>query len=300
MRKLEVTVAGRWYVALTILLGVVALSSGNNIVYLIESLLLSGLILSGILSERSISALKIEFKRIPVAANSAPKDQVYISNQRRFPIFCVEVGEWKNGRFVPSAFVPFLAPRQSIVISSKQRFDQRGWHTWDALAIATSYPFGFAKKLRILSNKGGRRIIWPEPLKGDSSKNRSPNSEGTFKAGVRIQEGEVRPMTWDDDYRHVVWTLSARGTEPLVRQRRSESQDEKLVLDLRTEAGTSLENRIRDLAQVFYSDAGEEGKTWSLTLVDWEGARTYHGRKDSLDQLALAQAQGLIPRKEAA
>ena len=54
-RKLRLTITGRWFVALTILLGVAAIMVGNNVFYLLESFLLGAMILSGVLSEITIA-----------------------------------------------------------------------------------------------------------------------------------------------------------------------------------------------------------------------------------------------------
>src|SRR4051812_25592145 len=97
MRRLQITIAGRWFLALTIALGVVSLASGNNVIYLIESLLLSGLILSGILSERAISGLTVDIIRKPALAGAPNRDLVRVKNRKKHPIFCVEIGEWRNG-----------------------------------------------------------------------------------------------------------------------------------------------------------------------------------------------------------
>jgi hypothetical protein len=106
IRKLEVTRSGKWYIALTIALGVTALASGNNAIYLMESLLLAGLILSGVLSERQVSAVRVEFLRVQAKSGEATSDWIIVRNLGKRTLFCLEIGEWKEGAFRSLAFFP--------------------------------------------------------------------------------------------------------------------------------------------------------------------------------------------------
>jgi uncharacterized protein (DUF58 family) len=292
-RKLQVSTAGLWYVGLTILLGVTAIASGNSIVYVFESLLLSGLILSGILSERQISGIELEIRRRQARALEPTRDLIHIRNRRFTPVFCLEIGEWTDRKFHTMAFVPRLGPQSSLVLSSRQTLSCRGVHEWQGLAIATSFPFGFARKILILPSPG-KRLAWPAHLAGNPSFKQGDSSTGGSKAGTAIMDGEVRALNYGDDYRLIVWPLSAKGTEPLVRVRKSEKTSPEAVLDLRTSPGEAFETRIRETAHKFYSQEHIPAKTdaGSLTLIDQNGKRQILGSKNVLDELATIQASG--------
>lgn len=294
MRRLEVSVAGRWFLALTVLLGVVALVSGNNVLYLTESLLLSGLILSGILSERAISAIEIELHRQPATAGEPSRDRVVIRNTRRFPLFCLEILEWSSTpkrRYSLVAFLPRLGGREEISITSSRSFDSRGWQSWEGLGVATSYPFGFARKLRIWRDPGSRRV-WPSKT-GAAGTTGADERRRALHAGGEISEGDVRPFVQGDDPRLIVWRLSSRGGEPVVRSRRSPDWREDPRLDLRTPAGPGFETEVIRAAGAFYQD--ETGDTGTLTLVGHAGTRRILGRARALDELAVIQAEGPHP-----
>ncbi len=288
MRRLQLSVSGKWFVALSIAMGVVALTTGNNTLYLIESLLLSGLILSGVLSERFVSAIEFEVQRHPAIAGSAVRDKIRVKNHRRFTIFSIELGEWSDGRFIPIAYVPTLGPRESTTVLSRQRFERRGAHSWSGLAVATSYPFGFARKIRLIPNEG-ERLIWParDPL--PKLKRRESRGEQGRRSGTDLADAEIRPFNEDDDIRSIVWTLSSKGTGPVVRVRRSEQPDPEVTLDLRSSPkGDELEAKVRAAAQPFYTLADHiTGGT--LNLVTREGKKRIQGRNSALNELALAQ-----------
>ena len=120
IRRLEVTRSGKWYIALTIALGVTALATGNNGIYLIESLLLAGLILSGIQSERQVSAVRVEFIRVQAKAREPTSDWIVVHNQDKRTLFCLEIGEWKKGEFHTLAFFPKIRGRETARVRSTQ------------------------------------------------------------------------------------------------------------------------------------------------------------------------------------
>jgi uncharacterized protein (DUF58 family) len=287
-RKLELTLSGKWYVALTIALGVIALVSANNVLYLIESLLLSGLILSGILSERAVSAIRVDVRRAPASAGARSRDQLRVTNTTRAAVFCVEVGEWCEGRFVPLAFLPRLAPLGSSAPPSRQRFERRGKHRWQGLAVATSYPFGFARKIRIFGEPG-ERLVWPA-REEDLARAGDPGGDPrrTPRAPLEPAEGEIRPFVPEDDSRRIVWTLSAKGTGKHVRVLRSRGGDPEVVLDARGASGEEFERRVREAARPFHGlePGSRSGK---LTVVSSERTLA-QGRERALDLLALAEA----------
>jgi len=67
-RRLSFTPLGRWYVALTIAIGLAAINTGNNLLFLVLGLLLSSIVVSGLLSETSLRAVRVE-RRLPASAS---------------------------------------------------------------------------------------------------------------------------------------------------------------------------------------------------------------------------------------
>lgn len=290
MRRLEVTFAGYWFTLLTIALGVVALVSGNNVLYLIESLLLSAMTFSGVLSERSVAALEIELRRTHATAKSVTHDVVRVKNRGKFTLFCVEIGEWREEGFVCSAFIPRIDPKAEVLVDSKMEFSQRGKHSWKGLAIATSYPFGLAKKIRIIGGPG-ERLVWPEKNLLRSQTQSVGDQGAAGRAGQEFSEGEVRAYTYEDDCRNIVWTLSEKGMGPMVRTQRSKQAQPRVVLDLRHEPGPGFEAAVVQAAQVFHTPANSDG---NLIVIDETGSRSFQGKVSALNYLAIAQAKATL------
>src|SRR5260221_6301451 len=72
-RTLKFTRLGRWYTALTVGIGLAAINTGNNLLFLVLGLLLASIVVSGILSEQTLRLVRVE-RRFPsgAAAGQAP------------------------------------------------------------------------------------------------------------------------------------------------------------------------------------------------------------------------------------
>lgn len=275
-RRLEVSTGGKWFLLFTILLGVVAINSGNNVIYLMESLLLSSLIFSGLLSEYTLSRVDFERGLAQAVAGIPVNDRLRLRSRAWLPLYCLEVGEWEGGDFRPVGFCLALGRKAEFRAFSKQVLPDRGRHRWDSLAVATSFPFGFARKIRILGEPGSR-IVWPSGV-------------AAGKSGGRKEEwdwvaGEIEEVENGQDVSRVHWPSSLRAGRLLTRPRRPAATDEEVRLNLDPRPG--LEERISSASGRL--QAGAE-----VLLIQRGSARQrVEGAGRALDLLAL------LPREEA-
>ena len=121
-----------------------------------------------------------------------------------------------DGEFVPAAYIPRIAARGEVVVISKVQYSERGVCRWQGLIVATSYPFGLAKKLKIIPGVG-ERLIWPENCEGAKKTYAAGDRGSGIHTGQEFAEGEVRAYTYEDDCRNIVWNLSEKGMGPMVR-----------------------------------------------------------------------------------
>jgi len=286
IRRLEVTRSGKWYIALTIALGVTALASGNNAIYLIESLLLAGLIHSGIQSEKQVSAVRVEFIRVQAKAKEPTSDWIVVHNEQKRTLFCLEIGEWQNGSFRTLAFFPKIKGNETARVRSTQEILRRGTYRWDGFAIATSYPFGFAKKIKVV-RKPGERIVWPTPISIRRKNGTALVGErGNRNPEIDVVEGEIRKYDWNDDARLIVANQSIRGLGPMVRNRRPVLKEPEVILDLRKESGEAFENSVRKASSHFYQSENAD-----LILLNGQGRKKVLGKQASLTALALVESE---------
>jgi len=285
MRKLYVTKAGYWYVVLTIAMGVVALVTANNVLYLMECLLLGGLILSGVISERSISSIEVEWVRRQATAGAKTRERLQIHNPTRFAFFCLEIGEWRAGKFEAFAFITKIEARSLILVPVERVFENRGAYAWDGIAIATSAPFGFAQKVLVL-REPGNRLIWPaqRPLSGEELRE-------SALVGSGIADAEVRAYGPDDDIRSIIWKLSAKGLDPVARKSRVESPQARLTLHLATSSPGAFENEVGTVANSIYLAEEAPGADIRLRVVGANSKKIFVGRLASLNYLATVQPE---------
>ena len=285
-RRLDVSRSGIWFLLFTITLGVAGLALGNNVVYLVESFLLAGLILSGVLSERVVSALEFEFHHEQAIATVVVQDWIHLTNKSSSPLFSIEFGEIVDGDFVLLAYVPMIKAKDKLSIPAPRVFPRRGEATWEGYAIATSYPFGFAKKTKMIWSPG-KRLVWIERIRVGAPSALAPQSIGARgRARVRPIEGEVRAYVTGEDARDLVPAKSAYGLGPMVRNRRLQAEEREVRLDLTQVDATKLEDQLRETARLFYSKEASD-----LVLRRKSGVQKIYGSYPALHALSLLRAE---------
>ena len=273
-RRLEVSRGGYLFLVFTIVLGVVAIYSGNNVIYLLESLLLSALIFSGLASEFTVSRLSVARHCRQAVAGEATGDALVLRNRGWLPLYCVEVGEWRGNSFHHLQFVLHVPARGELRLRSGQALPRRGRHRWDGLAVATSFPFGFARKIRPLF-AAGDRIVWPGG--GDSF---GPPPELTLRGEWESAEGELAEIDPWQDVSRVHWPSAARTGTLLERPRRKSWEEGvvRLLLD------SDPERKEAQISQA----AGRLRLGAKVLLMEFrQGAVRIEGASPALDHLAL-------------
>jgi uncharacterized protein (DUF58 family) len=120
----EVTREGLAYLALTLLIGVAALNTGNNLLFIVVAAMLGAVLVSGIVSAIMISGLEIEL-HLPhhVFAGQSYAGAVLLRNRRWLPAFSISVvppvekaeraaWHWQRSEFV---YPPARTGRKAIV-----------------------------------------------------------------------------------------------------------------------------------------------------------------------------------------
>jgi uncharacterized protein (DUF58 family) len=249
-RTIEVTTSGKWFLTLTIVFGVAAVLSGNAVLYLLESLLLGFLVLSGVLSDRMLWNLSAKWIESPVHAAGPISDRIVVTNESRIPAIAIEFGEWTNRGFEPRGYLPFLSGLSSSEVEILPRpYDLRGNFEWTGRVMATRFPFGFARKIRWIGPDGTRWIRPAIDLDRAGVNNPRDLASGQILGTSELQEGAVRPYLTGDDPRDIAWIYSANLLGPHV-QRLRLHQPELIQLTLTEdlEDPQRLEAHLSDLA----------------------------------------------------
>src|SRR5690606_34884629 len=149
-RRFRLTREGRVFLGATLLVGVAAINTGNNLLYLVLSLLLGLLLLSGVLSDLSLLGLRAQVSlpsRLEVGREAYA--EVHVTNgKRRLRSFSIVASPLSGETALGEALFLKLEPgeRASAVV----RFSpgRRGELVVGSVELRTQYPFALVDKRR--------------------------------------------------------------------------------------------------------------------------------------------------------
>lgn len=249
-----VTREGKGFLWLTVGVAFAALNTGNNLLYLVLSFMLSLLLLSMILAESGIRSLDVERKRPGAIFCGEPSALRYrISGRRRWlPVFAVEVRELhQDVKLLRPAWAPKTGvDRQDV--RAQIVFERRGLVHLQQFQVRSSFPFGLVEKRRWF-RQPQELVVYPNPADNDLGELAKLNALGDRPAalGLRTEMGELREYVPGDPIRSVHWLRSAAVGELIARDHVAQKKPE-LIVDLgqglppRTDSvwRTMLEERI--------------------------------------------------------
>ena len=242
-RALRPTRAGWLFFAITLSVGFAALNTGNNLMYLVLSLMLGFLLLSGVLSESSLRGIRVR-RRLPreLYADSENKIVLEISNkQRRVAAFAVVVEDRrvtpeKDASNRPRAFALRVGARETLRRAYGFWPDRRGPVEFKEFRVFTRFPFGlFSKSLTLPASQNA--LVFPalEPVRGlqDFGSPRDAGERVPAPSGNGADAIGLRDYVPGDPLRRIHWRASMRRRSLLVREVESEHEAE-VEVQLRT------------------------------------------------------------------
>lgn len=243
-RKLKVTPAGRTYLVLTLGVGLGALNTGNNMLFLVLALMLAAIVVSGVLSERCLRYLEVQ-RLLPQAAYAGDPfvlQWMVRSSRSGFALKFSEEGAGVAGE----GTLAYLAPGAPELVRGRLSADRRGPHKLTAVRITTVFPFGLFAKTRILS-VGDTLLVFPRrrPASHDAERlGRQVSGEHSHAPG---QEGtgdviDFRDLHAGEDARRVHWRKTA-AVGRLVRTVREREEGSTYLLRVPESASAEVRER---------------------------------------------------------
>ena len=235
-----------------------------------ESLLLSSLLVSGVLSEWALSQVRVSRELDNLYAGVRGNDVFVVENAGRIPIYCLEFGDYRKGDRELSAFLLSLPGNSRARVRSSLLLKERGRARWDGLVVATSFPFGFARKLRLIPSPG-QRIVWPQPVEQMELKSRPAISSRGDIEPVSDELVEIDP--WGDASR-VHWPVSIRAGKLMARPVHWTKPKEEIWLELKA-PGKEMEREISGAAAAISISRSSDT---TLILISKEERKVEIGR----------------------
>ena len=270
----EPTSGGGVFLVIIIVVGFAAWNTGNNLLFLVFSLLCSTLFVGWVHAGTSLRDLTVS-ARFPdhiFAAEAAPVIVTLRNTKRVLPSFSIlveargpvnEVDPKRKRRHVKRllayfSYVPHSAAAEQRV---EQLFPTRGHVLIDGFELSTRFPFGFFRRRRRLRARNVDIIVYPKPEVISDELHLLPMYAGRMPAlrrGAGHDLFSMRDYQPQDDLRHIDWKATARSRRLTVREFTSEDERRiTIVLDTRLSHGAG-----GDLPQRF-----ERGVVQAASLI---------------------------------
>lgn len=250
-RTLKTTRVGRTYLVITVGIGLGALNTGNNLLYLVLGFLLSIIVLSGVLSERVIVDIKVKRILPEGAFANEPFALRYEVSRGKGRAFAVRISEG-GGTLEGWAWIPTVLAGTPVIARADVVAPRRGPMRLREVQVSTFFPFGLFEKARTLV-VDDVLLVWPRRgfscvvpssddgrLSGDSGSQRHRDGSGDVQ-GLR-ELGDL------EDARRVHWKKSATVGKLLVVEREREDR-KQYTLKIGSDApGDPLERACEETA----------------------------------------------------
>jgi len=224
----KISRAGWLYFGATLLVALAALNTGNNLLFLILSCLVSIILMSGILSSISLAGIELRIG-LPehIFAGQTVRAQVELINGKlTLPSFALRV-EAVVPKNSPAAalletpvFFPYLPRQQDMKQSVPVTFLKRGLHVQNTFKIVTRFPFGFLQKARRIALKS-EALVYPSVESNSELSEIFPGIDGSIESyhkGRGQDLHALREYVPTDSASHVHWKASARAGSLMVRE----------------------------------------------------------------------------------
>ena len=274
----EVTTGGGIFLVIVVVVGFAAWNTGNNLLFLILSVLLSTLFVGWMAARSSLRDLVVS-ARFPdhiFAGEAAPVIVTLRNLKRVLPSFSTLVeargpidepkgnGKKRHRRFRKRAlsyftYVPHRAAAEQRV---EQIFPERGHVLIDGFELSTRFPFGFFRRRRRLRARNVDLIVYPKPEPISDELHLLPMYAGrmaSLRRGAGHDLFSLRDYQPQDDLRHIDWKATARARRLTVREFTSEDERRiTIILDTRA---------VPDNGEGKFSETFERGVTLAASLV---------------------------------
>lgn len=285
----ELTAGGAIILVLIVIVGFSAWNTGNNLLFLVLSFLVSAMLVGFLVGSFCLKKLDIKM-RFPetIFAGEPTPILVSLTNRKRiFPTFSV-VTEVRGKEREKSAVLEdlkkilpekwaekftrppivkhtleyFIHLRRDATAENKVEhiFPHRGRFIIEDFELSTKFPFGFFRHRRRLSAQEAEIIIFPKPQPIDRETADLPLEIGKFntqKKGLGQDLLSMRDYQPMDDLRRVDWKATARTRRLIVREFSAED-DKRITVVFDTRVSREKEEKPLTLREKI--EAEQKGK----------------------------------------
>jgi len=318
----QVTAGGLIFVCIYTVVAFAAWNTGNNLLFLVFSVLSSTLFVALTAGRASLRDL-IVTARFPdhiFAGDPAPVIVTVNNTKRLLPSFSVVVEAHERAAPAPRrrlfrragardgkrvlAYFMYVPHRAKVEQRVEQTFPARGRVLVTGFVISTRFPFGFFRLRRRLRARDVEIVVYPKPEGVGDELHLLPIDAGQLEAqrrGAGHDLHSLREYQPRDDVRHIYWKATARQRRLIVREFTAEDERRvHVVLDTFVEGGPEalarFERAVTQAASLVTHFVEERAE---VRLTQGDGESRYGvGREhlyDSLRRLALVEPRPVEP-----
>jgi uncharacterized protein (DUF58 family) len=237
----RVTRGGLLFMLAALLIGMAALLTANNLLFLIVAAMFSTLMVSNFISRLSLAGLELDLLLPePISARLKLAGRVHVRNSKRWmSAFSVHLSGSSESVLSPLYF-PVIPGRRALEEIVEVRFEKRGVHRESSFRFSTSFPFGFLER-RAEVNLPREVLVYPSIEAQPGFEELLAAIRGDLEVrqrGLGRDFYRIRPYEALESARHLDWKASAHTGELQVREfAREQERLLEIVLDSETPAG---------------------------------------------------------------
>jgi len=216
--RIEIPLFGKLYLLINVGLGLAAINTGNNLLYLVFGAMLGFIILSGILSNITLSSLSVSaFAAQDIYGKETAWLRLHFENHNRwlpsYAITCFpDAAQTVFGTFT-AVFEERIAPKAYSDQSFSVIFTKRGWASLPPFRMETLYPFGLLKKYMRVTPRLNV-LVYPQLIDVSWVFSDQNLAMGDTLSMTQILASTnpygIREFRQGDSMRHVHWKSSAK------------------------------------------------------------------------------------------
>jgi uncharacterized protein (DUF58 family) len=188
--------------------GIVAVNSGNNLLYLVVASLLAAISISGLLGHHNLRQVGLRLVAPDEAWAGRPVSvrAELVNRRRRLPAFLLALGD-KPG--FPAGTILEIPPGEHAEVALTLTFPTRGVQPWPVHAVTSEFPFGLIRRGGLLSSPG-RCLVYPSPRAVPWEIAEAAEREGELQSrrglGVGGDYRGLRDYVAGDTFSRVQWS----------------------------------------------------------------------------------------------
>lgn len=216
---MKITREGKRFVLATLLIAVAAVNTGNNLIYLIFSLMLSFILLAVVLLRVNLSgiSLKVSIDHSVFAGEQAYALIMIQNSRRMIPAYSLRVTA--SGAESP-VYCDYIPPKDPVKKEIKITFKKRGIYSYGDFFVQSGFPFILFEK-SIAVKVAGEVLVYPALLDIEQI---VPDITGQGGLGIRKTAGmgdevhSIREFRYGDDWRDIHWKATAKASSLMVKE----------------------------------------------------------------------------------